>query len=79
MATQNKIVSSLYLICKLAGVKLIEGAMLRISPSTLALLPLKGKLICSPKRGFLRDTQEPFKPNTPNRRNRRDRRFSGQP
>jgi len=43
MATQNKIVSSLYLICKLAGVKLIEGAMLRISPSTLALLPLKGK------------------------------------
>jgi len=44
MATQNKIVSSLYLICKLAGVKLIEGAMLRISPSTLALLPLRGSL-----------------------------------
>jgi len=22
---------------------------------------VKGKLICSPKRGFLRDTQEPFK------------------
>jgi len=44
MATQNKIVSSLYLISKLAGVKLIEGAMLRISPSTLALLPLRGSL-----------------------------------
>jgi len=25
---------------------------------------VKGKIICSPKRGFLRDTQEPLKRNT---------------